>query len=362
MPTIANPVGAFDRVRSVAEGRAIDTAALERWCRDELPGFAGPLDVAQFHGGASNPTYLLTDRGAGSRFVLRKQPPGPLLASAHAVDREYRAMKALGPTAVPVPKMLAYCSDARILGTPFYLMPFLEGRIYADNRFADMAPAERTAAYRSIAETLAALHRVDAGAVGLGDFGRPGNYFARQIARWTRQYREAETGALPSMERLIAELPAQIPDDEESCLVHGDYRQENLMFAPDAPRVIALLDWELSTLGHPLADLAFFCLFYHADFMPWGSAGTIDFNDSGIPDEAAFIASYCAAMGREGVGDWNFHLAFAAFRLAAIAQGVSKRLSAQPETVANIRSDAAAWADLAIRLLDRPALQETPAG
>ncbi len=352
-----NRVGAFDRVRPVAEGRGIDRGALESWCRRQnLPRFQGPLDVAQFQGGASNPTYLLTDGGSGARYVLRKQPPGPLLASAHAVDREYRVMKALGQTPVPVPEMLAYCADTEILGTHFYLMPFLQGRIYADNRLSDMAPAERTAAYLSIADTLAALHRVDISAIGLGDFGKPGNYFARQIARWTRQYRDAESAPIPAMERLIAELPDRIPAQDETALVHGDYRQENLMFAAGEPRVLALLDWELSTLGHPLSDLAFFCLFYHADFMPWGSAATIDFAATGIPDEAGFIASYCAAAGRDSVGDWNFHLAFAAFRLAAIAQGVSKRLATQPAgTNSHVRSDANAWASLAIRLFDKKA-------
>jgi aminoglycoside phosphotransferase (APT) family kinase protein len=354
MAKSGNPVGAFDRVRAVLPGRGIDTAALEAWCSAELSGFAGPLEVAQFHGGASNPTYLLRDAGTGKRYVLRKQPPGPLLASAHAVDREYRVMKALGQTPVPVPRMLAYCSDSAVLGTPFYLMPFLEGRIYADNHLADMSPPERTAAYQAIAETLAALHRVDVAAAGLADFGRPGNYFARQIARWTRQYRDAETVHIPSMERLIVELPGRIPADDTSCLVHGDYRQENLMFAADAPRVIALLDWELSTLGHPLSDVAFFCLFYHADFKPWGSAATIDFAATGIPDEASFVASYCKAAGREGVDDWNFYLAFAAFRLASIAQGVFQRMSAVPGA-ADIKSETADWADLALALFHRPA-------
>lgn len=350
----AGPVGAYDRVREVAAERAIDVAALEGWCHRHLPHFGGPLEVAQFQGGASNPTYLLRDGSTGTRYVLRKQPPGALLSSAHAVDREYRVMKALGETGVPVPKMLAYCSDAAVLGTPFYLMPFLEGRIYADNHLADMTPAQRTAAYRSIAETLARLHRVDVAQAGLGDFGKPGNYFSRQMARWTRQYRDAESEPIASMERLIAELPARIPANEEVALVHGDFRQENLMFALDEPRVLALLDWELSTLGHPLSDLAFFCLFYHADFMPWGSAASIDFAATGIPDEAQFVKAYCAAAGRQDVEDWDFYLAFAAFRLAAIAQGVSRRLAEQPATgTAHIRSDARAWADLAIRLLDR---------
>lgn len=345
-------VGAFDRVGSLAQSAAFDAAPLEDYCRRTLPGFVGPLDLAQFHGGASNPTFLLTDRASGTRYVLRKQPTGALLASAHAVDREYRVMKALWRTRVPVPDMLAYCEDATVVGTPFYLMPFLEGRIYKDNRLSDMTPQERTAAYRSIAETLAALHAIDPAAVGLADFGRPGNYFSRQVARWTRQYREAQDRVIPSMERLIAELPARIPADDDAAIVHGDCRQENWMFAPDAPHAIALLDWELSTLGHPIADLAFFCLFYHADFMPWGSAATIDFAATGIPDEVTFVTMYCEAAGRDRIAGWHFHLAFAAFRLAAIAQGVSRRhVGAQ--------ADAGAWADLALRLFDRDTEIET---
>ena len=344
MTDTAIRVGALDRVGAVSA--ALDSAGLEAFCRGALPGFVGPLGIAQFQGGASNPTYLLTDEHTGTRYVLRKQPAGALLPSAHAVDREYRVMHALRNTAVPVPDMLAFCDDAGVVGTPFYLMPFLEGRIYKDNRFADMAPVERTAAYRAIAQALAALHAVDIDAVDLRDFGRPGNYFERQIARWTRQYRDAEDRSIPSMERLIAELPARIPADDSTTIVHGDCRQENWMFAVDAPRVWALLDWELSTLGHPIADVAFFCLFYHADFMPWGSNATIDFAATGIPDEAAFVAMYCEAAGRDGIGDWSFHLAFAAFRLAAIAQGVAKRQGVAGDGTVQ-------WADLAARLFDR---------
>ena len=341
--------GALDRVGEVWDGARLDLAALERYCRATLPDFGGPLAVQQFHGGASNPTYLLTDQETGTRYVLRKQPPGALLASAHAVDREHRVMAALAGSGVPVPPMLAFCSDLAVIGTPFYLMPFLAGRIYTRNLLGDMMPRERRLAYQDIARTLAALHAIDPSAVGLGDFGRAGNYYARQITRWTRQYRDAETETIASMERLIAALPDRMPPDDALSVVHGDFRQENLMFAPAAPRVIAVLDWELSTLGHPLADLAFFCLFYHADFMGWGEG--IDWDRDGVPREAEFVADYQAHAGRPPVTDWSFYLAFAAFRLASIAQGVTRRV-AEGKARADLgrRSSARQWADLAWRL------------
>lgn len=346
-------VGALDRAGAVWGGHAFDRPALETYCRGVLEGFVGPLEIAQFHGGASNPTFLLTDTATGARYVLRKKPPGALLASAHAVDREYRIMAALRDTPVPVPEMLAYCDDPGVIGTPFYLMPFLEGRIYKDNRFADMTRDQRAAAYDAIAATMAALHAIDPASVGLGDFGRPGNYFERQIARWSRQYRDAQTEDIASMERVMAALPTRIPADERAGIVHGDFRQENIMFAPAGPEVIALLDWELSTLGAPLADLGFFCLFYHADFMHWGSNATIDFAATGIPTEAEFVTAYCAASGRGQIDDFAFYLGFSAFRLASIAQGVHRRtLAGNARALHDGRNGARDWADLAERLLD----------
>lgn len=344
-------VGALDRVGTVWSRHAFDVTALERYCRATLAGFAGPLEVAQFHGGASNPTFLLTDASAGTRYVLRKQPPGALLARAHAVDREHRVMHALAGSPVPVPRMLALCIDPTVIGTSFYVMNFVAGRIYKDNRLSDMTPSERRQAYRRIAEALAALHAIDPSAAGLADFGRPGDYFGRQLGRWTRQYRSSETEGIPSMERLIARLPGRIPADASATLVHGDYRQENLMFAPDGPDIVALLDWELSTIGHPLADLAFFCLFYHADFTAWGSAATIDFDATGIPCEEEFVADYCRAASRPELGDWRFYLGFAAFRLAAIAQGVETRITAGDARPRDGPHSARLWANLGERLL-----------
>ena len=340
------------RVGAVQDAHRFDPAALERFCHAVLDGFDGPLEIAQFHGGASNPTFLLTDVGSGACCVLRKQPPGELLPTAHAVDREFRVMSALAGTAVPVPRMLAYSDDRTIVGSPFYLMPFLEGRIWKNNGMAGLSLAERRSAYTSLVETLAALHRIDPQEVGLENFGRPGNYFARQLTRWSRQYRDAQTEEIASMERLIQALPARIPSNEKVAIVHGDYRLENLIFAADQPRVLAVLDWELSTLGDPLADLAFFCLFYHADFTTWGSAATIDFAATGVPTEVELVAAYCAASGRPDIADWPFYLGFAAFRLASIAQGVHKRQVAGSSNAADRQENGARqWSDLAESLL-----------
>ncbi len=347
--------GEFSRVGEIFAAHSFDTAALAAYLRRTVAEFQGPLSVRQFHGGASNPTFLLTDDASGRRYVLRKKPPGALLGSAHAIEREHRIMQALAPTAVPVPDMLCLCEDAAIIGTPFYVMPFLSGRIYSTNHMEDMAPAERTAAYRDAARVLARLHAVDYTAAGLGDFGKQGDYFARQLARWTRQYRASETETIPSMDWLIGTLAARIPQADETTIVHGDYRLENLMFHPTEPRIIAVLDWELSTLGHPLADLAFFCLFHHAHFTSWGSALSIDYAASGILTESNFVAAYCEASGRTGIEDWPFLLSFAAFRLAAIAQGVHRRALDGASMATNGANSARDWADLARDLAGKKA-------
>ncbi len=318
-------------IGAVRDNQRLDQAALERWFRANVADPAGPLQLSQFQRGASNPTYLLTagDGPSVQRWVLRKKPPGTLLASAHQVDREFRVMQALGGIGFPVPTMRALCEDDTVIGTAFYVMDFLDGRIFRDARLPGMAPAERAAIYDNLNATLARLHQVDFSAIGLADYGKPGNYFARQVDRWIKQYRGAETEAIPAMERLMAELPPRLAalsaGADEVAIAHGDYRLENVMFHPTEPRIIAVLDWELSTLGHPLADIAYGCILYHSTSDSWGTLQGIDIAASGIPDEDAYVAAYCRRTGRSGIAGFNVYLAFAMFRLAAIGQGVFKR-------------------------------------
>jgi aminoglycoside phosphotransferase (APT) family kinase protein len=307
----------------VRPNHRFDEAKLAAWLAANVEGCAGPISVRQFHGGASNPTFLIT--AGGGELVLRKKPPGQLLASAHQVDREYRVMKALGETGFPVPKMRALCLDEEVIGTTFYVMDFLAGRIFRDARLPGLEPAERAAIYDDLNAVLAKLHQVDYAAIGLADYGRPGNYFVRQIDRWTKQYRGAETQPIPAMERLIAELPARIPADDATTIAHGDYRLENVMYHPTEPRIVAVLDWELSTLGHPLADIGYNAMLWNSHSVSWGTLDGVDFATSGIPTQADYVAAYCRRTGRDHIDDFNFYLAFAAFRLASIGQGVFKR-------------------------------------
>jgi aminoglycoside phosphotransferase (APT) family kinase protein len=309
----------------VREQHRFDVAALERYLRERVPGFSGSLAVSQFRGGQSNPTYHL--RAGGQEYVLRRKPPGKLLPSAHAVDREYRVITALGRTAVPVPRTFVLCEDDAVIGTAFYVMDCVHGRVFSDPALPGATPAERTAMYDSMNEVLAQLHTVDAVAVGLGDFGRPGNYFSRQIHRWTQQYRASETERFESMERLIEWLPAHLPADDTITLVHGDYRPGNLIMHPTEPRVAAVLDWELSTLGHPLGDLAYFCMPYRLG-TEWDGFRSKDLTALGIPAEQAFVADYCRRVGRPAIPDWDWYIVFAMFRLAAIAQGIMGRVIA----------------------------------
>ncbi len=311
-------------VGEVRANHRFDHAALEAWLVANVEGFAAPMRLLQFHGGASNPTFYIV-AADDRRYVLRKKPPGQLLASAHQVDREYRVMKALGTVGFPVPVMRALCLDESVIGTTFYVMDYMEGRIFRDARLPGIAPAERARIYDQLNAVLAQLHGVDHEAIGLGDYGRPGNYFARQIDRWTKQYRGAETEPVAAMERLIAELPARIPADEAVTIAHGDYRLENVMFHPTEPRLIAVLDWELSTLGSPLADIGYNCLLWHSVSESWGSLVGVDFATSGIPTEAEYAAAYCRRTGRDSIPDLPFYIGFAAFRLASIGQGVFKR-------------------------------------
>jgi len=310
-------------VGEVRANHRFDQASLAAWLGDNLEGYRGPLEVSQFQRGASNPTFLISD--GERRWVMRKKPPGVLLASAHQVDREFRVMQALGATGFPVPRVRVLCADPGVIGTAFYVMDFLEGRIFRDARMPGLSPPERAVAYDDLNATLARLHQADWRALGLEDYGRPGNYFQRQIARWTAQYRGAQTETIAEMEALIEALPARIPADDRTTIVHGDYRPENVMFHSSEPRVIAVLDWELSTLGHPLADLAYICFLYHSPSESWGSLAGADLAALGIPGEAAFVAAYCARTGRSGIDDFAFYSAFSIFRLAAIGQGVFKR-------------------------------------
>lgn len=303
----------------------LDTQKLTTYLESVIEGFRGPMTAGKFAGGQSNPTYLLD--AASGRYVLRRQPPGELLKSAHAVDREYRVLKALRDTDVPVARAWHLCEDRDVIGSMFYVMSFEPGRIFWDPALPELGREERGAYYDELIRILAALHGVDVQKVGLGDYGRPGNYYERQIGLWTKQYRAAETRHIEAMERLIEWLPANCPEDDGSVsLVHGDYRIDNVMFAADAPRGQAVLDWELSTLGHPLADLAYFCMCLRLppEGHVVGLAGK-DRDVLGVPQEREIIRRYCELRGIGPIDNWHFYLAFSFFRLAAIVQGVLKR-------------------------------------
>lgn len=313
----------------VAEDRALEfePARLDAYLRAHIPGLAGPLRLARIAGGQSNPTFFVTTDT--HRLVLRKQPPGTLLPSAHAVDREYRVVSGLRGSPVPVPDALHFCDDRSVVGTPFYVMARLDGRVFHDCALPGCAPAERRAIYRAMAETLAALHAVDPAARGLGDYGRPAGFYPRQVRRWSEQWRTVRTREDPAIERLIAWLPGSIPEDPRGGIAHGDYRLGNLMVAPDAPRVAAVLDWELSTLGPPLSDLAHSCIAWHSAPDQYGGLLGLDLVALGIPSQAEYEADYYAALGRHGVAARprlsRFHMAFALFRWSMIFEGIAAR-------------------------------------
>ena len=315
--------GPFGETTTVREGHRLDEVALARYLDDHLPGFRGPLEVRQFEGGQSNPTYHL--HTPGRDYVLRKKPPGQLLPSAHQVDREYRVMTALRDSAVPVPATCLLCTDAQVIGTPFFVMACVEGRVFRQPHLPGVPAADRRAMYDDMVAVLARLHQVDFAAAGLGDFGKPGNYYARQVARWGQQYLAARTDEIEAMDRLMAWLPEHIPPGDETTIAHGDYRVENLIFHPTEPRVVAVVDWELSTLGHPLADLAYNCLTFHLPADALGRTDAVVADWTGIPTEAQYIEAYCRRTGLSGIPDWNFYLAFSMFRLASILQGVYAR-------------------------------------
>ncbi|MBD8664233.1 phosphotransferase [Rhizobium sp. CFBP 8752] len=317
--------GKAGRQVSDSEGGALlDLHRLVPYLEECLGDFRGPATARKFPGGQSNPTFLI--EAASGRYVLRRKPPGVLLRSAHAVEREYRVMKALGQTAVPVPGMGLLCEDETIVGTPFFVMDFLDGRIFWDPALPDLTPEMRGDYYGEIARVLGELARLDPAAVGLADYGRSGNYVGRQIARWVEQYRASETVTVPDMEELIRHLSGWQPTDAKVALVHGDFRLDNLVFHPIEPRIIGILDWELSTLGTPLVDVAYFCTMLRLPRNGYVKGlGLLDRDEIGIPAETDFIRAYVQSSGLTLPDDWNMWLAFHAFRFAAITQGVKKR-------------------------------------
>ncbi len=348
----------FTGTKAVADSHAFDLVALEAHLQRELPGFQGPLEVEQFKGGQSNPTYkLLTPARA---YVMRTKP-GPaakLLPSAHAVEREFRVMHALAGTDVPVPAMLLLCEDEAVIGRAFYVMEFIAGRVLWDQSLPGMSRDERGAIYDEMNRVIAALHSVDVGAVGLAGYGKPGSYFERQIGRWSRQYLASVTEPIEAMDRLVdwlpAHLPAQARDESRVSVVHGDFRLDNLVFHPTEPRVLAVLDWELSTLGHPLADFSYHCMAWHIPPGTFRGIGGLDHAALGIPSEAEYIARYCERTGRTGssgpaalLADWNFFLAYNLFRLAAITQGIARRVVDGTASSAQARATGASTRPLA---------------
>ncbi|KQT33570.1 aminoglycoside phosphotransferase [Sphingomonas sp. Leaf412] len=323
----------------IPERDRLDTGRLSAWMRDHVDGFDGPLTYAKFAGGQSNPTYKLMTPGAD--YVLRRKPMGELLPSAHQVDREYRVMAALHPTGFPVPRQYGLCQDDGVIGSDFYVMEMVEGRTIWDGTMPDLSPDQRRDHYHAMIDTLADLHNTDHEAIGLGDFGRPGNYFERQVGRWTKQYRAAETEHMPAMETLIDFLPRTLPEQTRTSIVHGDYRVDNMKFASGTePRVAAVLDWELCTLGDPTADLTYYLMSWVT--VPEGRSGVMGLTgaETGIPDLDEMVARYCARTGRDGLPALDWYFAFNLFRLASIVQGIKKRFLIG--TASNAKAEATA--------------------
>jgi aminoglycoside phosphotransferase (APT) family kinase protein len=336
----------FIGTKAVSDRHAFDVAALQRHLERELPGFAGPLTVEQFKGGQSNPTYKLV---TPLRTYAMRSKPGPvarLLPSAHAIERELRVMSALAETDVPVARMFLLCDDESVIGRAFYVMEFVEGRVLWEQSLPGFTREGRAEVYDEMNRVIAALHSVDFRKVGLADYGKPGNYFQRQLGRWSKQYIASQLQPIPEMDRLIDWLPAHLPasalDESQVSIVHGDYRLDNLIFAADAPRIAAVLDWELSTLGHPLADFSYHCMAWHIPPGTFRGIGGLDHAALGIPDERTYVQRYCERTGRADpdavMADWNFYLAYNLFRLAAITQGIAKRVVEGTAASAQARS------------------------
>ena len=317
----------FSGTKDVAVADAIDIASLNEYLQANVDGYNGPLTLKQFKGGQSNPTYLLN--ASSGEYVMRRKPSGKLLKSAHAVDREYRVMSALHSAGFPVPRTYVLCVDESVIGTMFFVMEYVEGRIFWDLDLRDCARDERTAIYDQVNQTLARLHNFDWTSLGIDDFGKPGNYFSRQISRWSGQYAASETSKIPEMDRLIEWLPENIPGDESSSVVHGDFRLDNMVIHPTEPRILAVLDWELSTIGHPLGDFTYHLMAWQIPDFGIGSSGLQgkDLNALGIPGEDEYIAAYCERTGRpEGISNRDFYSAYNFFRIAAILQGIAGRV------------------------------------
>jgi aminoglycoside phosphotransferase (APT) family kinase protein len=325
----------FSGTMPVREQHRFETAPLAEWLAANLPDCRAPIAVEQFKGGQSNPTYRLTTAD-GKRLVLRRKPPGKLLPSAHAVDREFRIISALAATDVPVARAYALCTDESVIGTTFYIMGYVEGRVFWEPTLPDLAPAERGAVYRELNDVIARLHRVDYAAIGLADYGRPGNYVARQVDRWSRQYRASETEKIEAMDRLIEWLPKNIPPDDTTAIVHGDYRLDNVIFHPSEPRILAVLDWELSTLGNPLSDFAYHMMSWRLGPDAYRGLKAADLKSLGIPGEAEYRQLYCQRTGRADIANWDFYMAYNMFRLAGILQGIMGRVV--EGTAANARA------------------------
>ena len=332
-----------------------DEASLSRYLEANVNGYVPPLEVGQCMGGMSNPTFILRD-GSGQRYVLRKKPPGQLLASAHAVDREFRIISALSQTDVPVARAYAYCDDESVIGQAFYIMEFVDGRVFRNLSLPDLDPAERKAIYDAMNAVLADLHKVDFAALGLCDFGRVGGYMARQVGRWTQQYQASKTEEVAAMDKLMAWLPENLPDDTETTIAHGDYRLENMIIHPTEARVLAVVDWELGTLGSPLSDLAYNCLPYHIPYPTRGDLIGLDYERYGIPSEEAYVADYCRRTGRPEIENWTFYLVLSLFRLAAIVQGVYFRglqgNASSPEAL-DRKESCRQWSEIAWAMVER---------
>jgi aminoglycoside phosphotransferase (APT) family kinase protein len=319
----ATPTAVFSGVKPVEARHRFDEAALERWMDLFVEGYRGPLSVQQFKGGQSNPTYRL-DSPSGA-YVLRRKPFGELLPSAHAVDREFRVISALHPQGFPVARPYALCMDAGIIGSAFYVMELVAGRVFWEGALPGMAPGDRTEVYNAAVDTLAQLHNLEPAAIGLADYGRPGNYFARQVDRWTKQYRAAETAAVPAADRLMEWLPRTVPEQDRTSIVHGDYRLDNAIFHPTENKVLAVLDWELSTTGDPLADFSYFLMNWALPDDGRNGLLGLDLDSMGIPSIEAVVERYCRATGRSGAPHMDWYFAFNLFRLVGILQGVARR-------------------------------------